>query len=154
MRDSTHTPVLTVQHREHTAFEFPLDATTGRIVGRVAAFAQHPNPGTLVLPFPDANAYPTDGAALFALVSVDWATRMDTFDASTGIRTTRYIPGALGMPRGMSWNLRPAVVDDEGQIVLAAGSWAAGHHTLTLPAAVRDQVPSAAAQVRIHDHRI
>ena len=149
MSDSTHTPVLT-----STAFEFPYNASPGRIVGRVAAFAQHPNPGTLVLPFPDATTDLAEGAALFALVSVDWATRMDTLDASTGIRTTRYIPGALGMPSGIRWNLRPATVDDDGQIVLTAGSWAAGHHTVTLPAVVRDQVPGAPAQVRIHDHRI
>ena len=58
------------------------------------------------------------------------------------------------MPSGITWNLRPVDIDTDGQLVLAPGWWAAGHHVITLPDAVRAEVPTAPTQVRIHDHRI
>ena len=51
------------------------------------------------------------------------------------------------MPSGTSWNLRPVTIDADGQPVLAAGRWVAGHHVITLPDAVRLEVVDAARDV-------
>lgn len=135
-----------------TDFGFDYNGGTGIIVGYVNAFPHHPDAGTPVAPFPHLTHEPTD-AALFALVSVDWATPVTTVDLGTGAASeTRYDrSGMFGMPTGLTWNLRLVTRHDDGGYTLAQGSYAAGFHTATIPAAVRAEVTGVPATVKIHD---
>lgn len=134
-----------------TEFEFDYNGDTALIVGYVNAHPRHPDAGTAVTPFAGVNVDPDDAPALFALVSVDWATPLETIDLATGavVETGKNV-NIFGLPQGLTWNVSP-VSRHEGGYVLSQGWYAAGHHTATIPAAVRAQVTGAPATVKIHD---
>ena len=135
-----------------TGFEFDYQGTTGVIVGYHAAFPHHPDPGTQVHAFPDL--HPATEAALFALVSVEWATPLHTVDLGTSaLVATRYLRG-FGTPTAVTWNLRPVTRAENGCYLLAAQRYAAGPDTAAIPTGIGAHVRGVPAQVAVHDHRI
>ncbi|MBF6085194.1 hypothetical protein IU485_27860 [Nocardia cyriacigeorgica] len=131
------------------------------VVGYVHGFPTHPERGTPLTAFlrPDAELGDADAVAL---VSVDHATEVTTFDVSTGTSSTRYSRSFLGIgSRGVHWSLRPAEVNEAngGCWSLAMERFAAGCHEVALPERVqamaeffRQDVPST--PIKIFDYSL
>lgn len=122
------------------------DGTTGHIVGYIDAFPSHPARGTIAAPIPGPDEpLITTSDAVFALVSVRWATEITTVDVSTGTSTVDYVTGLLG-PNGTSWYL--ALVEPTEHGFATIGGHAAGEHTAPVPAI--DGITEARV-VKVHD---
>lgn len=122
------------------------------LVGHVHAFPRHPEPGTVVDGLVEGyEIRPAEFPAqrLYALVSVDWATKVTSVDADTGHSSTSYLRG-FGTPDTVTWYLSPAVFDAAtGRYHLNNGRLARGHRDARLPA---DLVALGAPDVvPIHD---
>jgi hypothetical protein len=106
------------------------------LVGYVHSFPRHPQPGTVVDSLVEGyEVSPADYAPerLYALVSVDWATKVTSVDADTGHSSTSYLRG-FGTPDGVTWYLSPATFDAAtGRFHLNNGRLARGHRDARLP---------------------
>ncbi|AGB27003.1 hypothetical protein Mycsm_06900 (plasmid) [Mycobacterium sp. JS623] len=107
------------------------------LVGHVHSFPRHPEPGTVVDALVQGyEVSPADYAVerLYALVSVDWATKVTSLDADTGHSSTSYLRG-FGTPDGVTWYLSPVVLNSAtGRFHLNNGRLARGHRDARLPA--------------------
>lgn len=135
-----------------------IDDRNIEVIGYLHAFPRHPARGAEITTLDEPNV-PTTGLPLFALVSVHWACEWITVDPANQSRTTEYIEGALGSPRGTTWYLTPAEYDmDAGKFKLGSIPVAAGSHTAHLPdslvAAMRDRGHDAPKAVKVHDFSI
>lgn len=124
------------------------------VAGYLHAFPHHPARGAQITGF--AATAPESDLPLFALVSVTWATEVITFDARTHARTSEYVEGMLGCPRGVTWYLTPAEYDAAtGTYWLVRKSLAAGTRTAHLPesliTAMRAQRRNPPNVMRVHD---
>ncbi|MET4614088.1 hypothetical protein ABIC28_005101 [Rhodococcus sp. PvR044] len=146
-----------------TGFATEVDGAAALVVGYVHAFPHHPASGSWVRPFAQgdsvAAATGVIGAPLYALVRVDWATEVITVDPISRSTRSNFVAGVLGMPRGTTWYLHPAVYDAEnGAYALDSHGYGASAANALVPGQARAEVQSwghdgggVPAEVRVHN---
>lgn len=128
-----------------TGFATEIDGAAALVVGYVHGFPRHPQRGALVQPFGGAetsvSATGVIGAALYALVSVEWATEVTTIGVGGRTRTV-FAKGWLGTPQGTTWYLHPVAHHaDLGVYALDTDArYAASGRVAQVPAQVREAV--------------
>ncbi|WP_072814920.1 hypothetical protein [Rhodococcus zopfii] len=130
-----------------TGFATEIDGVAALVVGFVHGFPRHPQRGALVQPFGGAQTSVTAigvlGAALYALVSVEWATEVTTVERGGRARTV-FAKGWLGTPQGTTWYLHPVAHHaDLGVYALDTDArYATSGRDAQVPARVRETVRS------------
>ncbi|MGV9678834.1 hypothetical protein ACWDSJ_26420 [Nocardia sp. NPDC003482] len=124
------------------------------VLGYRAAFATHPDPGTVISAFRGIDTHTAQRSALapMALIAVEIATAVLTTGPDGSTETEwEADPFAIFGRTGFHWYLTPAEPAPDGHLRLTERRWAASGYEAILPRTVLAHVPTAPPTVPVHD---